>query len=120
MKPEDLIADLRDIHEPMREIGTNAALSFVPFVIFALIVAVAWFWSRRRAGLWRRQATERLRTARAISDPDERWKALVELFQKVSRIQGISSPPDYLFRPGAAESDLLANELAAEIARRID
>ena len=120
MTPEDLIADLRDIHEPAREAAAGAGLSLAPLAIFALCLAAGWVWSRRRAGRWRREAAARLSAARRIKEPEARWAALVALFQQVSRAAGVSQPPDYLFQPrmGAGAEDR-AEDLAAEIARRI-
>ncbi len=119
MTPSDLIADLRGIHTPPDEVDAAALLSPWPLVIFALLVAATLFWSWRRKTTWRREGHKRLDQARRIMDPQARWEALIALFKQVARHSRGQDTPGYLFLPSEQIGTGRAEDLAAEIERRL-
>ena len=85
MTPNDLIADLRDIHTPEVVHETAMLLSPYPLIAFAVLLAAGLWWSHRRATNWRREGAKRLVEVTRITDPVKRLAELIALFQKVAR-----------------------------------
>ncbi len=119
MTPGDLIADLKDIHTPPKEVDAAALLSPWPLAIFALLFAATLLWSWRRKSVWRREGHVRLDQARRIVDPLARWEALIALFKQVARHSRGQDTPGYLFLPTEQIGKDRAEDLAAEIERRL-
>ncbi len=99
MTPSDLVADLRDIHTPALAGETTAMLSPIPLIVFAVLLAIGLYWSHRRRTNWRRDGAARLAVAQQISDPAERWAALIVLYRQVSRHAAQDETPAFLFQP---------------------
>ena len=119
MTPQDLIADLRDIHTPPAAGDAAALLSPAPLIIFALLLAIGLFWSHRRKTNWRREGAQRLAEAQKIADPAERWAALTVLYRQVARHAAPDEAPAFLFQPrknGGSDAD---EHLVALIDRRL-
>ena len=119
MTPSDLIADLRDIHTPPAAAETALFLSPAPLLIFAALLAVGVFWSYWRRTAWRREGTRRLSKARNISDPSQRWAALITLYQQVARRSDGKSPPEYLFQQFERLGAEMEGALVSDIERRL-
>lgn len=99
MTPDDLIADLRDIHTPPAAGETAALLSPIPLIVFAVLLAAGLYWAHRRKTNWRREGAARLAEARQIADPAERWAALTVLFRQVAHHGAPDETPAFLFEP---------------------
>ena len=101
MTPADLIADLRDIHLPATGAEAGWPLAPAPLILFALLLAVGYLWSRWRQTNWKREGAARLAEAREVTDADARWAALTRLYRQVARRAGTNAAPNDLYRPRA-------------------
>ncbi|MDC3348116.1 DUF4381 domain-containing protein [Paracoccaceae bacterium] len=119
MTPNDLIADLRDIHTPEVVHETAMLLSPYPLIAFAVLLAAGLWWSHRRATNWRREGAKRLVEVTRITDPVKRLAELIALFQKVARRSEAGPAPDYLYQPMNRLGSDADQSLVAEIERRL-
>ncbi len=106
MTPEDILAELRDIHLP--DGGGDAVptgLAPEPFALLALILCglVTLRWLRR--GRWRRGVRARLRLLDGVLDREARWRSMIALLQETApRARGVL-PPEAVFRPANRATD---------------
>jgi hypothetical protein len=117
MSPEEILAELRDIHLPA-PIESHLPVTFTPepfYVLVAVLAAMAFLWWRRRT-VWRREAASELSAALAEDAPERRWRRLVNLLGKVARHRHAEPPPCAFLPPekiGQAEIDALAAHIRA-------
>ena len=117
MSPEEILADLRDIHLPAPiESHLPTTLAPEPFYVLAVVLALmALVWWRRRT-IWRREAAAELHAALAEDRPERKWRRLLQLLGRIARHRH-APPPDCVFLPpdriGEAEIDALAEHIRA-------
>lgn len=119
MTPNDLIADLRDIHTPPAAGDAAALLSTTPLIVFAVLLAAGIYWAHRRKTNWRREAAARLAEVQQIADPAERWAALTVLFRQVARHTARDETPAFLFQPRESGGPDADKRLVAVIERSL-
>lgn len=122
MSPEEILAELRDIHLPA-PVESHLPVTFAPepfYVLAIVLAAMALLWWRRRT-IWRREAASELAAALAEDAPERKWRRLVDLLGKVARHRH-AEPPACVFLPpeqiGQAEIEALAAHIRALTAPR--
>lgn len=122
MSPEEILAEMRDIHLPGGlQSAVPARFAPEPFIVLAVVLAVLGLvWWRRRTQ-WRREAAEALRAAQSEPDIARRWSLLSGLVARVGRHRR-APPPDCLFLPperiGPDETEMLAGHIRRMIGGR--
>lgn len=121
MNPDEIIARLRDIHQPLApEVASTFTLAVEPFVVFLLLlVVIAWLRHWRARG-WRRQARARIAAALALPDASDRRRSLLGLAPRIARQARVSLRlPASAFAPPAAADDDAEAELVESLRRGI-
>lgn len=115
MSPEEILAELRDIHLP-QPIESHLPVTFAlePFLVLGVVLAgLALVWWRRRT-IWRREARAELSAALAEAEMEQRWRLLLRLLTRISRYRSVA-PPECVFLPpdrvGPPEIETLARHI---------
>lgn len=118
MTAEEVLARLRDIHEPPTDIALGGDFSPLPLAALAAATTLLWLARRYRRGAWRREARAELRRIDAIGDRAAAWTALNRLLLRVARLNPPAELPPAVFRPDPSPSDMrAARELIAALTR---
>ena len=122
MTPQDLLADLRDIHlppTPGTEVDSGVAL--LPWLLLLLVLGLLLAAALWRRGVWRRQARARLAALDDLGDARREWAALIALSVEVARHAGPAVVPEAVYRDpakiGRAEVDGLKRRIAEALGR---
>lgn len=108
MTQENPLLELRDIHLPHAPSGSSAQMfAPEPFIVLAVLVAVAAGYSRWRQGQWRGDARTRLHELEASASclrdkaatDEDGWQQLVALAAEVARRTQTTPLPDCVFVP---------------------
>jgi len=124
VSPEEILAELRDVHLPPAPEGAAVSAGFawwppVAFALLALLTVAVRVWRR---GAWRRSARARLASVEGDPDRLRRLAAMTRLFADMARIGHAGRAPDCVHRPperiGPAEEARLRGHLGAAVRRR--
>lgn len=116
MTPEEVFAQLRDIHSPAIEAVANASFDVRPLIAFAIFLAGVLIIRRVLADGRRKTALARIDPS---SDPAAQRDALAKLATTTTRPQNGDTPPDALFDPPEALTQKAIADLRNWVRRRL-
>lgn len=116
MTPEEVFAQLRDIHSPPIDVAANASFDLRPLVAFALFLACALIARRLVADRRRKAALARIDPS---ADPATQRDALTKLAATAPCPPNGDAPPDALFDPPEALTRNAVADLRDWVRRRL-
>lgn len=116
MTPEEVFAQLRDIHSPAIEAAANVSFDLRPLIAFATFLACVLI-TRRVLAVGRRKSA--LAQIDPSADPTTQRDALTKLAAKAPRSRNSETPPDALFDPPEALTQKAIADLRDWVRRRL-